>query len=204
MNRLSMTLKPLLASLFPLALLAACDNTPAQPDLATAPLAGSSIGGDFELVDTSGQRVTQDNFAGKWRIMYFGYAYCPDICPFDVQKLVKGYNLFAEDNPELAANVVPIFITIDPERDTPDVVAQFTSAFSDDLVGLTGTPEQVDAAAKAYAVFYGKGEENAEGGYLMDHSRAAYLIDPQGNPIATLAVENSGEAVAADLAKWVR
>jgi protein SCO1/2 len=136
-------------------------------------------------------------------VIYFGYAYCPDVCPLDVQRMMQGYARFKEAEPALAAQVQPIFVTIDPARDTPQVVGQFTRAFSNDLVGLTGTAEQVDKAARAFAVYYQKGEEGAGGGYLMDHSRAAYLMGRKGEPIAMLPVEQSPEAVAAELAKWV-
>ncbi len=198
MNRRAM-MKPnsLLRRLAPLALLtlplAACT---------AAPLAGAAIGGPFTLTDSQGNDVHWSDFDGKYRMVYFGYTYCPDVCPFDVQRMTQGYNAFKQDHPEAAANIQPIFITIDPERDTPAVVGEFTHAFSDDLIGLTGTPEQVDVAAKAFAVYYAKGDVQDNGGYLMDHSRAAYLMGKQGEPIALLAVDAGPEAVAADLEKW--
>jgi protein SCO1/2 len=186
-----------LALCLPLALLAGCGN-PAQP-----PLAGAAIGGPFELVDSQGKTVRWSDFDGKYRMIYFGYAYCPDVCPLDVQRMMQGYNRFKQAEPELAAQVQPLFVTIDPERDTPKVVGEFASAFSDDLVGLTGTPEQVAAAAKAFAVYYEKGEASGAGGYLMDHSRAAYLMGRNGEPIALLPVEKNADEVAAELEKWV-
>jgi protein SCO1/2 len=138
-------------------------------------------------------------------MVYFGYTYCPDVCPLDVQHLMQGYARFKEADPELAAQVRPIFISIDPARDTPAKVAEFAAAFSSDLLGLTGTPEQVDRAAKAFAVYYQKGEDAGGGSYLMDHSRAAYLMGRKGEPIALLPVEmnDKGAAVAAELEKWV-
>lgn len=184
----------------PLALLAAgCGGAPAGEP----PLAGAAIGGPFELVDSQGKTVRWNDFDGKYRMIYFGYAYCPDVCPLDVQRMMQGYNAFKRAEPELAAQVQPLFVTIDPERDTPAVVGEFTSAFSDDLVGLTGTPEQIAAAAKAFAVYYDKREANEAGGYLMDHSRAAYLMGRKGEPIALLPVEKSGDEVAAELERWV-
>lgn len=189
-----------LAALLPLTLIAAgCSGAPAEEP----PLAGAAIGGPFELVDSGGETVRWSDFAGKYRMVYFGYAYCPDVCPLDVQRMMRGYDQFKEKEPDLAAELQPIFITIDPARDTPEVVGEFTSAFSDDLVGLTGTPEQVDKAAKAFAVYYGKGEVSEAGGYLMDHSRAAYLMDRDGKPLALLPVEKRAEDVAAELEKWV-
>jgi len=189
-----------LAALLPLTLIAAgCSGAPAEEP----PLAGAAIGGPFELVDSSGDTVRWDDFAGQYRMVYFGYAYCPDVCPLDVQRMMRGYDQFKQAEPELAAELQPIFITIDPARDTPEVVGEFTSAFSDDLLGLTGTPEQIDKAAKAFAVYYGKGEVSEAGGYLMDHSRAAYLMDRDGKPLALLPVEKSAEDVAAELEKWV-
>jgi protein SCO1/2 len=207
MNRHAMTLprrilpfRPLAAALA-LALLSACGSGAAS-DPAEGPLAGAAIGGPFELVNSTGETVRWTDFDGKYRVVYFGYAYCPDVCPLDVQRMMQGYNSFKSDEPELAADVQPIFITIDPARDTPEVVGEFTSAFSDDLVGLTGTPEQVDQAAKAFAVYYSKGEEGPSG-YLMDHSRAAYLMGRDGAPIALLPVDQSSDNVAAELRRWV-
>ena len=190
-----------LAACLALALLAGCSG--ASPPAGDPPLAGAAIGGPFELVDSAGRTVRWSDFDGKYRMLYFGYAYCPDVCPLDVQRMMQGYARFKQASPELAAQVQPIFVTIDPARDTPAVVGEFTSAFSNDLLGLTGTPAQIDEAAKAFAVYYQKGEESAGGGYMMDHSRAAYLMGRTGEPIATLPVDQSPEAVATELEKWV-
>lgn len=193
--------KALISALAALALLTGCGapaaDTPGEP-----PLAGAAIGGPFELVNSSGETVRWSDFDGKYRIIYFGYAYCPDVCPFDVQRMMQGYETVKTENPALAADIVPLFVTVDPERDTPAVIGEFTSAFSDDLIGLTGTPEQVAAAANAFAVFFSKGDPNEAGGYLMDHSRGAYLMDREGKPLALLPVEASSEGVAAEIQKW--
>jgi protein SCO1/2 len=187
-----------LATCLPLTLLAAGCGGDAAP-----PLEGAAIGGPFELVDSRGKTVRWSDFDGKYRMIYFGYAYCPDVCPLDVQRMMQGYGRFKQAEPGLAAQVQPLFVTIDPARDTPEVVGEFAAAFSDDLIGLTGTPAQVAAAAKSFAVYYQKGETNDAGGYLMDHSRAAYLMGRNGEPIALLPVEQSAEDVAAELARWV-
>ena len=205
MNRNTM-LKPSLAA-FALScslVLVACSGDSAPPAQQEAPLAGARIGGPFTLVNPKGQTVQWSDFDGQFRIVYFGYAYCPDICPVDVQHMMQGYAQFAREKPELAREMQPIFITIDPERDTPAVVGEFASAFSDKLLGLTGTPEQVAEAARAFSVYYAKGETSPGGGYLMDHSRAAYLMGRKGEPIALLPVDKSGAEVAAELARWTR
>jgi len=181
------------------ALLLACKAEP-PPE---APLAGAAIGGEFTLVDKTGKPVRWSQFAGSWRTIYFGYTFCPDACPTDMAVLMKGFRKFEQDHPELAAKVQPLFVTIDPARDGPKQVGEFAAAFHPRLIGLTGTPAQVDAAAKAFVAYYQKGEETS-GGYLMDHSRQAYLMDPQGKPIAILPIDKSPEAVASELEKWVR
>jgi protein SCO1 len=168
------------------------------------PLAGTQLGGDFTLVDKAGKTVRYADFAGKWRVLYFGYTFCPDVCPLDVQRLMQGYHLFAKAHPQAAAQVVPMFISIDPERDTPQAVGQFTAAFGPELIGLTGSPTQVAGAAKAFAVYYQKRKGATPGTYLMDHSRAAYLMAPDGKPVALLPVDQDGKAVADELDKWVR
>ncbi|MEP5512259.1 MAG: SCO family protein [Erythrobacter sp.] len=169
------------------------------------PLAGASIGGDVALVDEEGKDVSFNDYAGKYRMVYFGYAYCPDICPYDVQRMAKGYEDFKAANPELSDKVIPMFISVDPQRDTAEVVAEFTAAFSSDMIGFTGTEKQIADAAKAFGVFYSKGavdEDNPEA-YLMDHSRAAFLMGPDGKPIALLPVEESAAGVTKALETWV-
>lgn len=184
--------------------LAACNSGPVQPPLDQAPLAGAAIGGDFTLTSQSGEKVNWGDFAGKHRIVYFGFAYCPDICPTDLSRTAQGLRLYAEKHPELAATIQPIFITIDPERDTPEVVGEFVGNFSDNLIGLTGTPEEIKQAADAFKVYYARGEDTEDGAYLMDHSNITYLFGPQGQPLATLPTDLGPEAIAAELEKWVR
>jgi protein SCO1/2 len=207
MNRGAMSTRArrFLAASLAIAALGGCGQGGGGTPVGDAPLAGADIGGPFELVDSSGKTVRWSDFDGKYRIVYFGYTYCPDACPFDVQRMVQGFNRFKEAHPELAAQVQQIFISIDPERDTPEKVGQFTRAFSNDLLGLTGTPEQVDRAADAFRSPYQKGEDAGGGSYLMDHSRIALLMGRNGEPIAPLPIDvaDKGEAVAAELEKWV-
>lgn len=180
--------------------LAGCDS--AAP-MAEPPLAGAAIGGDFALTNSRGETVRWGDFAGKYRVVYFGYAFCPDICPTDMQRVAQGLKALKASDPGKAARIVPIFITIDPERDNQQVVGEFAAAFSPDIIGLTGTPEQIAATAKAFKVYYAKGEAVEGGGYLVDHSNVTYLFGPDGEPIATLPTDKGGEAVAAELARWV-
>ena len=181
--------------------LSACSGSGAGSEL--PPLDGAAIGGDFTLLDKTGKTVHAADFAGRYRTMYFGYTFCPDVCPLDVQMMMQGYHLFAKAHPELAAKVSPLFITIDPARDTPQAVGQFAAHFGKELIGLTGSDAKIAQVAKSYAVYYKKGEGSGPGAYLMDHSRAAYLMGPEGQPIALLPVDKDAKAVAAELAKWV-
>ena len=184
--------------------LAACNNAAPASD---APLAGAQLGGDFTLVNEAGKTVHAADFAGKYTVFYFGYTYCPDVCPLDTANLMQGYHAFAKAHPDKAARLVPIFVSIDPARDTPQVLAQFTGNFGKELVGLTGSADQIAAVAKEFAVYYQKRaapKGAAPQAYLKDHRRAAYLMGPDGKPIALLPVEQNGEAVAAELARWVR
>lgn len=182
--------------------LAACGGQAESPG--TPPLAGARIGGPFVLTDSSGKVVRDTDFAGKWRIMYFGYTYCPDVCPVDVQNIAAGVKAFEDESAELGAKVVPIFVTVDPERDTPAVVGKFVSAFHPRMVGLTGSAQAIADAARAYGVTYAKSQPPGASEYLMDHSRTAILMDPQGRPVALLPQDEGGPAVAAELKKWVR
>lgn len=180
-------------------LLAACGSASSEPP----PLEGAAIGGDFTLVDKTGKTVHAADFKGRYTTLYFGYSFCPDVCPLDVQMLMQGYHKFAKAHPEQAAKVQPLFITIDPARDKPEVVGQFAAHFGKELIGLTGSDAQIAQIAKSYAVYYKKGQGSGPNAYLMDHSRAAYLMGPEGQPIALLPVDKDANAVADELAKWV-
>jgi len=180
--------------------LAACTATPAAPP----PLAGAKIGGPFSLTDQNGKTVTDTSFAGKYRIMYFGYTFCPDVCPTTAQTIGAALRALDKSDPAMAAKVVPIFVTIDPERDTPKVVGQFARAFHPRFVGLTGSVNAITMVAREYGVFAAKGKTTTGGGYLVEHSNAAYLMDPDNKPIALLPTDQGVEATADEIKRWVK
>ena len=187
--------------LIPALALSACTASapPAKP-----PLEGARIGGAFTLTDQNGRTVTERNFDGKYRIMYFGYTFCPDVCPTDVQAIGAAVKKLEASDPALAAKIVPVFVTVDPTRDTPAVLKQFVSAFHPRMVGLTGTPAEIAAVSKAYGVYAGKGAMQPGGGYLVNHSRTTYLMDPDGKPLALLPTEQGPHAVAAEIKRWAK
>lgn len=186
-------------ALMMIALLAACSADPGPP-----PLAGARLGGPFSLVDQDGRRSSDRNFAGRYRIAYFGFTHCPDVCPTDLAQIGAALRRFEVSDPALAARIAPLFITVDPERDTPAALKTFVSAFHPRLVGLTGTREEIAAMARAHGVYYARGETATEGGYSMDHSRNTILYGPEGEPIVILPVERGADAIVADLERWVR
>ncbi len=191
---------PLLA--FALALSAIVATTSCSTPPPAGPLVGSGVGGPFELVDQDGRNVTDTTYAGKWRLMYFGYTFCPDVCPVDVQKIAQGMKLFAVADPARAKIVVPIFVTVDPVRDTPAVLKTFVRAFSPDMVGLTGSPAQAAAARKAFRV-YAKAQGTGTD-YLVDHTAIIYLMDPANRPVSFLDHGTTPQAIAAELKTYVR
>lgn len=188
-------------ALLPL-VLAACTPEPAAQR--EPPLAGARIGGPFTLTDQDGRTVTDRAFAGKYRIMYFGYTYCPDVCPTTAQVIGAAMRLLDKEDPAVSAKVVPVFVTVDPARDTPAVLKQFVSAFYPRFVGLTGSVEAIAAVSRQYGVFASKGETTPNGGYLVSHSNAAYLMDTDGKPIALLPTDKGAQATAAEIKTWVR
>ena len=201
MNRINKPSATLALAIAAALSLAGCSASSAPAE--EPPLAGAAIGGDFALTNSKGETVRWGDFAGKYRIVYFGYAFCPDVCPTDMQRVAQGLKELAAKDPAKAARIAAMFITVDPERDTQEVVGEFAAAFSPDIVGLTGTPDQIAAAARAFKVFYQKGEAQPGGGYLVDHSNVTYLFGPEGEPIATLPTDKGAKAVAAELDRWV-
>ncbi len=192
--------------------LSACDSPPKQLPLSQAPLAGAKIGGEFSLTDQNGKKRTYSEFNGQYRIVYFGYTSCPDICTPDMQNLMAGLKLFEQSEPKLAAKIQPIFITVDPQRDTPEVLGQFVRAFHPRLLGLTGTPVQIADVAKRFAVAYSRTEGSNPESYLVSHTQTPFLMAPDGSPLALMPVddrktpeqEGRAQAVVAELTKWVR
>ncbi len=189
--------------------LGACNRAAPPPP----PLQGATIGGPFSLTDGDGRRVTDRDFAGKYRLMYFGYTFCPDVCPVDLNALMLGLKAFERSDPARAARVQPIFITVDPERDTPAVVKAYAAHFSPRLIGLTGTPAEIAAVAREYLISYARQPGATRGSYLVAHARLAYLMGPDGKPIALLPTddpatpnvnEGAPDKVAAELERWVR
>lgn len=180
--------------------LSACSG---PADRGDPPLKGARIGGPFTLVDQDGQTVRDSDFKGKHRIVYFGYTYCPDVCPVDMQVLGQGFKMFEKTDAARAAKVQPIFISVDPERDTPAVIKEFVANFHPRFIGLTGTPEQIAATAKAFGVYFARAGDPAAKDYLVDHTNIALLMGPEGEPIAMLPHDKGPGAVAAELQRWV-
>jgi protein SCO1/2 len=136
------------------------------------------IGGPFTLTNQNGQTVTEKDFLGKYMMVVFGYTFCPDICPTELGLMTEALNKLGEK----AKQVTPVFITIDPKRDTVEQVKSYISSFHPSMVGLTGTEEQIKQAASAYRVYYAQADgETQSDAYLMDHSTFIYLISPQGD-----------------------
>ena len=166
------------------------------PRGAAGTLLASAIGGPFHLVDQEGKTVTDADLKGKWSLVYFGYTHCPDACPTALNDISIALD---ELGPE-RAEVRPVFITVDPERDTSEVLKSYVTSFDAPILALTGTPEEVAQAAKGYRVYYAKHPE-VGGDYSMDHSSVIYVMDPQGRFTASFTQENSPEEIAERLKK---
>lgn len=163
---------------------------------AAGTLLGSAIGGSFTLVDQNGKTVTNTALEGKWLLVYFGYTHCPDACPTTLNDIA----LALQDLGAQRDEVRPVFITIDPERDTPQVMKDYVTAFDAPILALTGTAAEVAQAAKNYRVYYAKHPE-AGGDYSMDHSSVVYVMDPKGRFTASFAGEDPPAQIAERLKK---
>ncbi|MGV6810794.1 MAG: SCO family protein [Brevirhabdus sp.] len=136
---------------------------------------GGDIGGPFTLVDETGKTVTDKDIITGPTLIYFGYTFCPDVCPLDNARNAEAVEILDERGIE----VTPVFISIDPERDTPELMAEFTDVFHPRMIGLTGSEEQVKAASKAYKTYFKKQDSDDEEYYLVDHSTFTYLVFPE-------------------------
>lgn len=158
------------------------------------------IGGPFSLIDQNGRRVTDQDFRGRFMLVYFGYTFCPDVCPLGLQTIAQAMDGLPQD---VQDQVVPIFVTVDPARDTVEVVRSYVQAFHPKLVGLTGSEAEIGAAVRAYRVYARKAEPK-DGAYLVDHSTFTYLMDREGRYLAHFGHGTTPEEMARRIADLVR
>ena len=163
------------------------------------PSAGKAlVGGPFELIDHTGKTVTDKDFRGRFMLVYFGFTFCPDICPSGLQVMAAALDKVGAK----ADRIVPIFITVDPERDTPAQLAQYVPSFHPRLIGLTGSPEQTAAVQKAYRVYAKKvADDKSSAGFTFDHTSLMYLMDPKGDYVAHFTHATPVERIAERLAQ---
>jgi protein SCO1/2 len=159
---------------------------------------GADIGGPFTLVNSDGQQVTEVEIITKPTLIYFGYTFCPDVCPFDVARNAIAIDILDEQG----VDVTPVFISIDPERDTPTAVGDFAANMHPKMIGLTGSAEQVKAASQAYKTYYRK-QEGDEDYYLVDHSTFSYLMMPETGFAEFYRRDVSPEEMAESIACFV-
>jgi protein SCO1/2 len=156
------------------------------------------IGGPFTLVDGSGKQVSDKDFRGKYMLVYFGYTFCPDVCPTTLSAVADAMDKLGP----VASRVQPLFITVDPKRDTQAVVKQYVAAFGPSIEGLTGTPEEIATVAKEYRVYYAEHRTGpGPNDYSMDHSSVLYFMSQDGGFIAPVRADQSGDDIAANLKK---
>lgn len=159
------------------------------------PVTVAAVGGPFELVDHRGQTVTDQSFRGRFMLVYFGFTFCPDICPTELTMISQTLDTLGDE----AEAVEALFITIDPERDTVEAMADYVGLFHPRLIGLTGTAEQVAGAARAYRAYYARVEDPGASYYLMDHSTFVYLMGPEGENLAVFPPGTSSDRLAAEI-----
>lgn len=178
------------------------------------------IGGPFTLTAPDSTRVSESDFSGRFMLIYFGYTFCPDVCPLDLQKITMALDQLEQQGVDLSP-LQPLFVTIDPARDTPEVMGQYVSYFHPSLIGLTGSEEDIAAAAKTYRVYYARaGADNTaenkrenspanianidEQTYMMDHSSYIYLMGPDGKYRDHFSSTDSPETIAEDLQRHLK
>jgi protein SCO1 len=178
------------------ALLAAAAVAAVAIGTASRPGPGSvTIGGPFALLDGQGRTVTERDFRGRWMLVYFGYTHCPDICPTTLANIADAIGRLP---PAQRQAIAPIFITVDPARDTPATVTTYAHAFSPAIAGLSGSADAIAAVERAYHVYAARHDEPG-GGYAMDHSSVLYLMRPDGQFAGVIAADQPGAAMARDL-----
>lgn len=162
-------------------------------------VAGLDIGGPFTLTDHNGETVNQDSWPGQYKLIYFGFTYCPAICPTELQKMTRALTALGERSEKIQ----PLLISIDPERDTPEVLASYVDLFHPRLVGLTGTEPQINDVKRKYRIFAARVDDPDLSDYTMDHSTFTYLFNPEGDLISMYRIEDDHTFMAEDMRKKI-
>ena len=175
-------------------------QSPRQTVRTIATATGVQIGGPFVLTNHNGQEVTEAAFSGSYMLIYFGYSFCPDVCPTELQNMAVAMDEMGKN----AEKVTPIFITVDPARDTVAFIKDYVEAFHPKMVGLTGPQENIDKAARSYRVFYAKVDDESSTEYLMDHTSYVYLMGPDGKFVTMFGANTPPEEMAAAVAQDIK
>jgi len=158
-----------------------------------------SLGGPFTLINHKGEAVTDASFHGQYMLVFFGYGYCPDVCPTELANMAAAMDYLGP----AADKVQPVFISVDPARDTPEYLAQYVSHFHPKLIGLTGTESEIQKVAKAYRVFYAKAPSEKPDDYLVNHSSFVYLMGPDGAYVALFRHQTDPKEMANAIAEFI-
>ena len=160
-------------------------------------IAGLQVGGPYALVDENGEQVSEKTYQGQYKLVFFGFTFCPDVCPAELQKMAKVLEALGPR----AERITPLFITVDPARDTPEVMKEYTDQFDARIIGLTGTEDQIDLMEKNFRVFAAKAEDENLSEYTMNHSSFTYLMGPQDEFLGLYRSEDDAIDIAADIEK---
>lgn len=178
-----------------LVLLASCEQE--QKEFYATDVTGAAFGQEFELIDHHRQVRHLRDFRGKVTVMFFGFTHCPDACPTTLAELAGVVRKLGD----AAQRVQVLFVTVDPERDTPDILAAYVTAFNSDFIGLTGSPEQIAAVAREFKIVYQKVEGSSPGIYSVDHSAGTFVFDTQGRLRLYVRYGQDSDAIASDITR---